>query len=140
MATEDLGFTIVTQYPTVEFLGGTQTRDVTAVGFTTNGHGVYYEARIPNAIYSPQQVFDYATGYTGTIEQVFNWNGVIGASWSQQPNANDELADFLTLTVSSTSGNSTAQITIPFTDLGVAAGVNKVTALHHNLDLTEAGP
>ena len=35
-------FTVVTQYPTVEYLGGTQTRDVVAVGYTTKPSGIYF--------------------------------------------------------------------------------------------------
>ena len=45
-------FSVVTQYPTVEYLGGTQTRDVIAVVYTLKLSGLYFEARIPAADYT----------------------------------------------------------------------------------------
>jgi hypothetical protein len=137
MANIPLTFTVVTQYPDVEFLGGTQTRDVTAVGYITDFQAVYFEARIPQTIYSAQQVEDYGTGYTGTILQVWNWAGVVGEAWGQRPTAGQQLQDFVILTVASDSGNSQSNITLPLTDLGVAAGVDAVTALHFELNAAE---
>lgn len=130
-------FTVVTQYPTVEFLGGTQTRDVTAVGYITAGHGVYFEARIPQTVYSAAQVKDYGIGYSGTIEQVFEWTGVVGCVWSQTPNAANVLVDQLTLTVQSASGNSQANHTILLTDIGFPAGEPAIEKLYNELNTAE---
>lgn len=135
----DLGYQVQTQYPTTEFLGGTQTRDVTAVGITTNGHGVYIEFRIPDNVYSAAQVKDYAIGYTGTIEQVFEWPGVGGASWSQVPTPSGELADQITLTVQSDSGNSAANLVTPLGTLSEQSTAPKVAKLVKALNDAEAG-
>jgi hypothetical protein len=109
----DLTYVVQTQYPTVNFLGGTQTQDAVAVGITTNGHGIYIEFRIPRSIYNATQVKDYSIGYTGTVESIAGVAGVAGVVWSQQPNAAGELTDYLTLTVVSDSGNSSANLAVP---------------------------
>lgn len=132
----DLHYTVETQYPTVEFLGGTQTRDVVAVGITTRGHGVYLEFRLPVSTYSAALVKSYGTGYTGTIEQAFDFPGVGGVSWGQSPDASGELKDQITYTVVSDSGNSSAQVTLPLSGIGTAPQLAK---LQHLLDgLNEA--
>lgn len=104
-------YTVVTQYPTTEFLGGTQTRAVTAVGITTKPHDVYVEFRIPNTIYTAAEVGDYSLAYSAAIEAYFTVPGVLAVSWGQQVNAGGELNDIYTVTVQSDSGNSTAQFT-----------------------------
>lgn len=110
-------YTVVTQYPTLEFLGGTQTQDVMAVGYRTVAHNVYFEVRIPRKLYSAEIVRSYGTGYTGTVEQYFSIDNVIGAEWTQTPTAAGELQDNIVYTVASDSGNSTGQVTVSFAKL-----------------------
>jgi hypothetical protein len=117
-------FSVVTQYPTLEFLGGTQTQDVMAVGYRTKAHGVYFEVRIPRKLYSAAIVHDYGIGYTGTVEQFFANPNVIGGEWTQTPTAAGELQDNMVYTVSSDSGNSTGQVTFAFGNL-ITGTVNK---------------
>lgn len=138
MAT-DLGYQVNTQYPTVEFLGGTQTQDVVAVGITTNGHGVYLEFRIPRSQYNAQQVKDYATGYTGTVEQFFAIPGIVDEQWSQQPNAGGNLVDTLTFTVQSDSGNSAATFSLPLAQATTDAVTKQAAALRSELNSAETG-
>ena len=113
-------YTVVTQYPTVEFLGGTQTRDVTAVGIVTIPHNIYTEFRIPDSIYNATQVKDYATAYSIALEALFAVHGVIGVSWGQGPAASGELLDLYTVFVQSDSGNSTGSVTFDNTKFGPA--------------------
>lgn len=134
----DLKYSVVTQYPTVEFLGGTKTQDVIAVGIITDGSGIYVEFRIPANLYSTQQVKNYATGYTGTVESVAGIAGVVGAVWSQQPNAANELVDYLTLTVTSDSGNSQANLLVPESQWAASLVQPKVTKLIGQLNASEA--
>lgn len=131
-------FTVVTQSPDTEYIGGTQTRQVTTVGITTKPHGVYIEFRIPKTVYSTAQVHDYALGYSGTVEGLFAINGVVGVSWSQQPTAGGQLQDVLTITVQSTSGDSTDQFTLPLADATSAAVKAKAAAAIKQLDAAEA--
>lgn len=135
---DNLNYTVDTQYPTVEFLGGTQTRDVVAVGITTQGHGVYMEFRIPQTLYSAKQVKAYATGYTGSIESQFDIQGVAGLQWSQQPNASGELQDVWTYTVTSSTGNSAATFTLPIGQATTDNVTKKVNALASQLNQAEA--
>lgn len=134
----DLGFDVVTQYPTVEFLGGTQTRDVVAVGIVTRGHQVYVEFNIPRNIYNAQAVKNYATGYTGSVEQFFEVPHITGVVWSQEPNASGNLIPTLTFTVSSTSGLSAATFSVPLASATDTLVKARAAALHKELDSSEA--
>lgn len=131
-------FTVVTQSPGTEYVGGTQTRDVVTVGITTKPHGVYVEFRIPKNVYSAAQVHDYALGYSGTIEALFGITGVVGVAWSQQPTAAGQLQDIITVTVQSSSGDSTDQFTLPLSDITTAAVSKKAAASIKVLDAAEA--
>lgn len=130
-------FEVVTQYPTLEFLGGTQTQDVMAVGYRSKATGVYWEVRIPRKGYTTANVHSTGVGYTGTIDAVMAAPGVIGGEWTQTPTASGELQDNLVLTVSSDSGNSTAQLVVPFSHLAPADTDPKVAALVKTLNDSE---
>jgi hypothetical protein len=129
---------VVVQYPGVVFLGGTQTQDVTFVGYTTAPHGVYFEVPIPQAVYSSALVGEYGEGYSGTIEQVFAVAGVVGAEWTQTPTASSELTSNLVIYVQSASGNSQASFTVPFANLTPTVVEAKSKPLIAQLDAAEA--
>jgi hypothetical protein len=130
--------TVVTQYPDVELIGGTQTQNVTAVGIVTAPHGVYLEFRIPDSIYNATQVNDYATGYSGTVEQEFSLPGVVGVTWGQTANAAGLLVDQLQIYVQSDSGNSQGSVTLPLADIGTDESNNQIAALLASLNEAEA--
>lgn len=131
-------YTVVTQYPTLEFLGGTQTQDVMAVGYRTAAHQVYFEVRIPRSVYNAQQVKDYGIAFSATVESVFINANVIGAEWTQTPTPAGELADNIVATVQSDSGNSTAQYVIPFSQLAPAFFTQPLENLIATLNDAEA--
>lgn len=135
----DLGYKVERQFPGIETLGSQGTRDVTIVGITTNGHGVYLEFRIPQAFYSAQQVKNYSTGYTGTIESMFAVSGVVGLQWIQQVSPANELQDAIIVTVASDSGDSTGQFTVPFRDFKPEVVAPKAAKLIAELNAAEAG-
>lgn len=134
----DLAYDVVTQYPTVQFLGGQQTQDVIAVGITTRGHGVYVQFDIPRRIYSAQELKNYATGYTGSVEQFFEIPGITGIAWSQQPNAGGNLVAVLTFTVESTSGISAATFTVPLASATDTLVKQQASKLRAELNASEA--
>lgn len=122
-------FEVVTQYPTLEFIGGTQTQDVMAIGYRTKGHGVYFEVRIPRAGYTPANVNSTGIGYSTLIEDIFFTSNVIGVEWTQIPTAAGELQDAYVVTVASNSGNSSSQLTLYDKDLAPAIYEPKIKAL-----------
>lgn len=130
-------FTVVTQYPTLEFLGGTQTQDVMAIGYRTKAQGVYFEVRVPRAGYTAANVNSMGIGYTGTIEAAFTNPNVIGGEWTQTPNAAGELVDNIVYTVQSDSGNSTAQLVVPYSQLAPELYDPKLAALVKTLNDAE---
>jgi hypothetical protein len=125
------------QYPTVEFLGGSQTRDVMAVGYVTKPSLIYFEARIPRSQYSAQQVKNYGIGYSGTIESVAAVDGVAGMQWVQSQQPDGTLLDQMVIFVSSSSGNSSASFTQPFGSLTAEFVAPKVSKLRGQLDAAE---
>lgn len=130
-------FQVVTQYPTLEFLGGTQTQDVMAVGYRTKAQGIYFEVRIPRNIYSSDIVSSYGTGYTGTVEQYFTNPNVIGGEWTQTPTPSGELQDTMIYTVASDSGNSTGQVTVSFAQLSQPSVETEINHLISQLNASE---
>jgi hypothetical protein len=130
-------FTVVTQYPTLEFIGGTQTQDVMAIGYRTKAHGVYFEVRIPRKGYTPGNVNSTGIGYTGTIEAAFANDNVIGGEWTQTPTAAGDLVDNIVYTVASDSGNSTAQLVVPYSQLSPGLYDPKLAALAKTLNDSE---
>ena len=131
-------FNVVTQYPTLEFIGGTKTQDVMAIGYRTKAHGIYFEARIPRAGYTQANVVSTGEGYTATIEAAFSDSHVIGAEWTQTPTAAGDLVDNIVYTVASDSGNSTAQIVVPYRQLAPGFYDPKITAHVTHLNAIEA--
>src|SRR5215470_16762076 len=94
------------QYPDVEFLGGTQTRPVMAVGVFTIPHNVYFEMRIPKADYTPQHVATMAEAYAANIEVALQDPHVQDIVWFQDQRQDGYLVDKATVYVTSDSGNS----------------------------------
>ena len=110
----DLPYEVVTQYETVEFMGGTQTRPVVAVGARTKAHGVYFEFRVPKADYSAAVVRNDAGGYTIIFEMLFDIPGVADAEWTQEPTANGMLEDHVIVYFTSSSGASSSSVDVPY--------------------------
>lgn len=106
----DSSVTIVSQIPTVEYIGGTKTQNVVAVGFVTNAHQVYAEARVQQSIYSAAIARAAAIGIATIIETIFTEAGVSGVVWGQATNDSGLLIDQLTIIVSSDSGDSSGQV------------------------------
>lgn len=131
-------YTGLTQRPGVQFIGGTQTRNVQIVGITTQPHGVYFEFQLPDAAATAANVKSSANGFASIIEALFEINGVAGIEWTQEPTTSGQLADHLLITVQSTSGDSTALLDEPFSQLTQQNVAGKVTPIVEALDDAEA--
>jgi len=132
------GYAIIAQYPTVEFLGGTQTRDVMAVGVRTNDHNVYFEFRLPKASYTADNVKADANGFTIVYELLFDIPGVTDVEWSQQPTPAGQLQDHVTVYFASSSGNSSSFLDFPYSRFTQDIIAAAVTAARAELDAAEA--
>lgn len=130
-------FQVVGQRPTTEFLGGSETRAAVAVGITTKPNSIYVEFLIPRTIYSVDQVRATAIGWATIFETVAALPWVVGVEWSQDPAASGQLADMATITVTSTSGNSTGTLSVAVAKLGPQLHKAQINALHKQLDDAE---
>ena len=63
-------FKVVTQYPGIDSLGGTQTQDVIFVGITTVPNGTYIEFPVPASVYAANVVDAAAIGWATIVETV----------------------------------------------------------------------
>ena len=131
-------YTVVTTYPGLDTAGGTQTTDVVFVGITTKPHGTYVEFAIPQKGYAADLVAGAAVGWADIAETLWSLPYVVGVQWSQQVNPSNLLEVAWIITVSSTSGLSSGQITIANNDLGPGLGKTRIANLNEQLDETEA--
>lgn len=127
MATD---WTIVTQYPDVETDGGQFARDVMVVGTVTAAHGIYFENRYPRKTFKEKDAQANAKGFTIVLELLFEIPEVAAVVWGQALNAANQLEDQVTVYYTSTSGESSNFVVVPFSKLtqshvadAVAAGV-----------------
>jgi hypothetical protein len=132
-------YTIMTQYPDVDVVGNTQTRDVQVIGVETAGHGVYFEVRIPVEQATTKFIHYEANAFTIIYEMLFDITGVSEVQWFQRANNSGQLLDTLRIWVTSTSGASTATLTFPYSQFNQDVIAPKVAALVAALDATEAG-
>lgn len=134
----DLGYRVIRQFPVIETHGASGTENATAVGIETNGHGVYLEFRIPDKYFSAAQVKAYATGYTGTVEQMFDIPGVIGLQWYQDQTPSNQLGDFALVTVETESGDSQGTFSVNFRELKPAVVEARAKPIIAKLEAVEA--
>lgn len=132
-------YTILTQYETVEFLGGAQTRPVIAVGVQTREHGVYFETRIAKADYTAAVAKQNANGFTIVYELLFKIPGVTDVEWTQEPTNAGQLQDHVIVYVESSSGASSASIDVPYSKFTQDYIAGQVGKLRAQLDAAEAG-
>ena len=131
-------YQIITQYPDVDTSGGVLAKDVMVVGTVTGGHGVYFERCYPRADFNEANAQADAQGFTIIFELLFNIAGVDVVTWGQQLNSANQLEDFVTVYYTSTSGESSNFVAVPFrrfTQDYIAAQVKKGRAV---LDANEA--
>lgn len=131
-------YQIVTQYPDVQVLGGSKTQDVQTIGVVTSPNSVYFETSVPLAQATTSNLKYTAQSYRDIYELLFTFPGVSAVQWYQQPNDSGLLVDHVRIYVTSTSGNSTSVIDIPYSQLGEYEDGKKIAALRASLDATEA--
>ncbi len=123
--------------PGMEFLGGTNTRAVVIIEAHSTPSLIYFEALVAQAGYAANLARAAALGYAVIFETANALPHVAGVFWAQAPNAAGELQDQITFTVTSTSGNSEAQLTVPILALGAQLHEAQIAALATELDNTE---
>lgn len=107
-------YTILGQYPTIETLGGTQTRDVQAIQAQTKPSGIYYETRIPSSGATTANIRSDVNGYAIIYELLLTIPGVVSVQWAQEPNAAGLLEDHVLIYYESTSGQSSGVFDMPY--------------------------
>lgn len=133
-------FAIVTSYEDVEFVGGTNTRDVQVAGAVTKPSGIYFEVRVPKSTYQqdgPSVINAAALGMANILETLVKQPHVGGVQWGQA-SSGGQLQDVAIITVLSKSGNSSSLYTVPIVQLGPKLNATQIAAISARLDATEA--
>ena len=130
-------YTVVGQYPDTEYLGGTATRAVTAVQYTTKPHGVYFEARIPDAELSTDTVDSTGRVDSEALEALYSIDGVTDVEWTQVSTPSGYLDDEIIVYFQTPSGNSSGSVTEPFTGLSQSKTSKDVASAIANLQEIE---
>ena len=131
-------FQVVTQYPGLLAIGGTQTQNVVFVGITTSPSGIYVEFPVIQSVYSASVVDAAALGWATIAETLAKQPYVSGVQWTQIINPANQYVPAWVITVSSSSGNSAGQITIENQQLGPKLDATAIAHLHDELDKAEA--
>jgi hypothetical protein len=106
-------------------MGGSQVRDVIVLSAWTVPHEIYFEARYPAAGWQPQFAKSTALGYSVTFESLFTLPGVQDVSWTQVETQTGFLQDGALIYVASTSGNSSSNVFVPYSKLGIDSAATK---------------
>lgn len=131
-------YTIITQYQDVETKGGQFARDVTVVGVETSGHGVYFERRYPTSSFNLKIAQEDALGFSIVFEDLFQIPGVEAVIWGEQLNVANQLSDYVDVYYTSTSGDSSDFVHVPFAKLTQAYVAGLVKKGRAELDALEA--
>jgi hypothetical protein len=126
----------VASYEDVEFLGGSNTRDVLVTGIRTKPSGIYVEFRVAMADFrenGARVVHDAAHAWAATFEALAAMQWVAGVQWGQE-SYRGQLHDVAILTVQSTNGDAQSSVTIPLSQLDTAHVTAVVKKLHDQLD------
>jgi hypothetical protein len=131
------GYTILGTRPDLEFLGGTRTKPVMVVSVVTQEHGVYFETRIDTVDYTADVARQNANGFTIIYELLFQIPGVSDVGWAQEATPAGQLQDHVIVYVSSSSGQSSGIVDVPYSQFTQDIIAGKVKTLRAELDATE---
>lgn len=130
-------YRILATRPNTQLVGGTQTQQGVSIGFVTIPNGVYAEVFVAQ---QPQLALigrAAVLGYADILNTLFTVDWVSAVAWSQRVNASNLLIDQVTITVVSSSGNSTDVLTVDVDQLGPQLHGPQILALHNQLDSLE---
>src|SRR5690348_731598 len=95
-------YTIVTERPTVQVLSQTQTVNVQEVGFYSYPSGTYCQVVVPTAAWAANGPAAWVQPLADAIEGLIPGSGATAASFVQDVDSSNLIADFLDFTVSFT--------------------------------------
>lgn len=130
-------YAIVTQYPDVEVVGGSQMQDVQVIGVVTQPNSIYFEVRVPRAKATTAYLKYTAQSYRDIYELVASKPGVSDVQWTQEPTPGGLLVDHVVIYVTTASGESTGVLDTPYAKLGAVLEHDDIGKLRASLTATE---
>lgn len=124
---------------TVEYLGGTSSRQVAVCQVRTYPSLVYFEFRIPRSDFTAAAAREEAEGDGEQVESLLTDVNVSGVEWWQDANPAGYLIDMGTIYVTSDSGDSSLSFDVPWGQVYVKAVLGHVNTLAAELNAAEKG-
>lgn len=131
-------FTILGSRPGIAQLGTLDTTNVVFVLMETKPNGVQVEFPVAASVYSASVVHAAAEGWAQIAEGLAGQPFVAGVTSQDDIDANNNLVMVWTITVTSTSGNSEATLSVKNQNIGPGLYADPIADLHAELDATEA--
>jgi hypothetical protein len=101
-------------------------------------YGIYFEFTLPKTSWKAQIIHVSASDYASYIQAIGAHDHVTAAFYAPDTNAAGLLVDTLVVVVESSSGLSSTQVEIPFSQLNTPAAFGKIDAANVKLNTIEA--
>ncbi len=131
-------FTILSVEPTIERLGPTKTRPIRIVTASANRSGVVYWIKVLPKDFNPAYLNQRNETVAMAMDTLDAKPGVLGVRVLEDTDPSDRFIQVVVVTVESSSGNSTADVTLSWAEALGEAGYVKVAASRKQLDAVEA--
>ena len=112
--------------------------DAATISATDGVYGIAFQFTLPKTDWRAEIINVSASNYASYIQQIGGHDHVSAIWYAQDVNAQGLLVDTLTVLVDSDSGNSTTEVTIPFTMLNTPAAFQRIDDANNRLDAIEA--
>jgi hypothetical protein len=112
--------------------------DAATISATDGIYNIFFEFTLPKTDWRAEIVKVSAENYASYIQQIAQHDHVTAAWYAPDTNAAGVLIDTLVVVVQSDTGNSDAQVEIPFSQLNTPGAFGKIDAANSQLNSIEA--
>lgn len=123
---------------TIMVRGDGSTVDAATISATDGIYGIAFEFTLPKKDWRAQIINVSASNYASYIQQIAQHDHVSAIWYALEVNAQGLLVDTITVLVDSDSGNSSTEVTIPFSMLNTPGSFGRIDAANNQLDAIEA--
>lgn len=128
----------VTSRDTIQVESDGSVVDAATISATDGIYGIRFSFTVPKTSWKAGPIQVAASDYASYIQQIAQHDHVTAAWYAPDTNSQGLLIDTLVTVVSSTSGNSDAQVEIPFSKLNTPGAFQMLDDANAQLDRIEA--
>lgn len=128
----------VTSHDTILVRANGSVVDAATISATDGIYGIAFQFTLPKTDWRAEIINVSASNYASYIQQIGAHDHVTAAWYAQDVNAQGLLVDTLTVLVESDSGESSTEVSIPFSMLNTPAAFRRIDDANNRLDAIEA--